>query len=98
AHGPPRPGPSPARWGPCRPSITSRCGLDPVVGRPESAQLLRKYSGAGGSDLDESPASVADNHVSYDACHPFLVSLRQSTRIWLTRRTRSSASFFIATP
>lgn len=39
-------------------------------------QLVRRYCGGGGSDFAESLASVADSHLSYDACQPSVVSLR----------------------
>ncbi len=39
-------------------------------------QVLRRYSGAGGSDFFASLPSVADSHLSYDACQPFAVSPR----------------------
>src|SRR5690606_34095246 len=81
-----------------RPAGAVRAAAGSWTAAGPGPQPVRRYAGAGGSDFDESPPSVADNHLSYEYCQPSAVSLRKSTRILLTRRTRSSASCFIATP
>src|SRR5690606_33447994 len=81
-----------------RPAGAVRAAAGSRAAAGPGPQPVRRYAGAGGSDFDESPPSVADKYLSYEYCQPAAVSLRKSTRLLSTRRTRSSASCVVATP